>query len=254
MRYLFTTLLFGCQLLSAAPLAPQVEEEGPAAVEAEPASEAKVKDLGDGAFSLGKVTFHQASRHISFPARVNMVEGLLEFAIVHQDGKIHESLLLTEASPLHLNIALKLLRYQASKELFPILDDDFTPTDKYPEVPEETKAAARVEILVTWTKSDGTEATTALSDWIHHAELKSAIKAIPWIYGGSYMYNGVFQARSTGNIAAIFTANSALFNYPGKDRELDTVWIPAPKRVPPVDTPVIVLIKPVLSTPIPPNK
>jgi hypothetical protein len=185
-----------------------------------------------------------------------MVEGLLEFAIVHQNGKIHESLLVTDISPFHLNVALKLLRYKASEELFPILDEDWKPTKEFPKVSDDVKAAARVEILVSWKKEDGTTGKAALNDWIYHTTTEKPIRATPWIYSGSYVHNGAFQAQSTGDIGAIFTANSALFNYPGQDRELDTVWIPTPKRVPPVDTPVTITIKPVLpnTNPTDPSK
>ena len=227
----------------------QADEAAPAPTPADPAPIEKpvIKDLGDGKFSVGEVTFNQKDRNISFPGRLNMIEGLLEFAIVHQNGKIHESLLVTDASPFHINVALKLLRYKPSEELFPILDEDWRPTKEFPEVSEEVKAAARVEILITWKKEDGSKGEAALNDWIYHSTLERPIQASPWIYGGSYVHNGSFQAQSTGDVSAIFTANSALFNYPGKDRELDTVWIPTPDRLPAVDTPVTIIIKPVLT-------
>jgi hypothetical protein len=236
-------LLLSAGLLGAEPATPAEPEAKPAAAAMEKPA---VKDLGDGKFSMGEITFNQKDRSISFPARVNMIDGLLEYAIVHQSGKIHESLLVTDISPLHLNVALKLLRYQASEELFPILDENWKPTSEYPQVSDEVKAAARVEILLSWKKEDGGMGEASLNDWIYHTVTETTIPAAPWIYGGSYVHEGVFQAQSTGDIGAIFTANSALFNYPGKDRDLDTVWIPTPKRVPPVGTPVTVTIKPVL--------
>ena len=79
-----------------------------------------------------------------------MKEGALEYAIVHQNGKIHEAILITKARPFHVNIALKILGYQESKELFPILGEDFRPTGKFPEVPEKIKNSARVEIQLQW--------------------------------------------------------------------------------------------------------
>ena len=215
----------------------------PAAPEAQP-EKPKVRELGDGKFAVGLVTFEQKTGHIDFPAEVNMVDGLLEYAIVHQDGKIHEALLLTKTNPLHLNLALKLLRYQASPELFPVLDEDYRSTGKFPEVSAEIKAAARVEILVTWKKSDGSKGTASLNDWISSTATEAPIPATPWIYGGSYIFNGVFQAERSGDIAAIFTTNSALFNYPGKGHLDDEIWIPTPKRIPPAGTRVTVTIKP----------
>lgn len=251
MRQIIASLLLSCGILAAQDgTAPTPDTGVPARVpstnEEVPTEKPTVKNLGSGKFAVGDVTFQKKERSISFPARLNMIEGLLEFAIVHQNGKIHESLLITDISPFHLNVALKLLRYKASEELFPILDEDFRPTNKFPLVSDDVKAAARVEILLSWKKEDGSEGKASLNDWIYHAVTEEPIPAMPWIYGGSYVHNGAFQAKSTGDIGAIFTANSALFNYPGKDRGLDTVWIPTPKRLPPVDTPVTVTIKPAL--------
>ncbi|NNC87981.1 MAG: hypothetical protein HKN82_05910 [Akkermansiaceae bacterium] len=213
---------------------------GAAAVPEKPA----IRDLGDGRMQVGTVTLKQADRTISFPAEVNMTEGLLEYAIVHQNGKIHESLFHTTTDPFDLNVALKLLRYQPSEELFEIFDDEEGLTGKFPEVSEETRNAARVEILISWKCEDDKKKEASLNDLITYAVTSKPLPAIPWVYGGSYVANGAFQARSTGDIVAIFTSQPALFNYPGKDRELDDVWIPTPKRVPPVGTPVTITIKP----------
>ena len=64
-------------------------------------------------------------------------------------------------------------------------------------------------------------------------------------YGGSYLHEGAFAAETTGDVAAIYTSRASLFNYPGKDREDDTVWVPTAKRTPPVGTQVTVTITPV---------
>lgn len=208
-----------------------------------------IRDLGNGQLEIGRITIHQETRRISFPAEINMNDGLLEFAIVHQKGKIHESLLHTLTDPFNLNIALKLLRYEPSEELFQVLDDDYRPTGKFPEIPEKTRNAARVEILLSWKKDDGSTTEASLNDLITHTVSNKPLPPLPWVYGGSYIHNGSFQAKATGDIAALFTANTALFNYPGKDHELDDVWIPTPKRVPAVGTPVTVTIRPFSTAP-----
>lgn len=251
MRQIIASILLSCGTLTAQdstapPCAPDTPVNAPSPDTVAPVEKPTIKDLGDGKYSVGDITFQKKNRSISFPARVNLIEGLLEYAIVQQNGKIHESLLVTDVSPFHLNVALRLLSYKPSEELFPILDEDFVPTKEYPVVSESVKAAARVEILLSWKKEDGTKGEASLNDWITHAVTEAPIPAMPWIYNGSYIHEGVFQAQSSGDIGAIFTNYAALFNYPGKDRGLDTVWIPTPKRLPPVDTPVIVTIKPAL--------
>ena len=221
-------------------------EDGPNSVEAPP-----VKDLGNGKFEVGLVEFEQKSRELSFPAEVNMKEGALEYAIVHQKGKIHEAILITKARPFHVNIALKILSYQESKELFPILGEDFRPTGKFPKVPEKTRNAARAEIQLQWKGKSGSAQRATLNDWITNTVTRKPLAPKPWVYGGSYFHEKSFQAEASGDIVALFTTNSSLFNWPGRDAALDDVWIPTTARIPDVGTPVTVTIKPFVKGEIP---
>ena len=213
--------------------------DGPNSVEAP-----TVQDLGNGKFKLGIVGFEQKTRQISFPAEVNMKEGALEYAIVHQNGKIHEAILITKARPFHVNIALKILGYEESKELFPILGEDFRPTGKFPDVPEKTRNAARAEIQLRWKGKSGDAEGATLNDWITNTVTQKPLAPKPWVYGGSYFHEKSFQAEASGDIVALFTTNSSLFNWPGRDAALDDVWIPTTARIPEVGTPVTVTIKP----------
>ncbi len=125
-----------------------------------------------------------------------MTEGLLEYLIVHQNGKVHESLLSTEVSPTHLNLAFTLLRYPASKELYPLPNETGGVSDKFPEVPADVKAAARVTIDVEWT-DDGKVRRVPVNEWIQHAVKATAMPAGPWVYGGSDFHEGKFVAETT---------------------------------------------------------
>lgn len=207
-----------------------------------------IKELGDGRYEVGLVTFDRKSREISFPASVNMQDGPLEYAIVHENGKIHESILITKTRPFHINIALKLLNFQESKELFPILDDDFRPTGKFPEVPEKVRNAARAEILLRWKSEDGKDHEATLNDWVTYTVTGQSLPPLPWVYGGSYFHENSFQAEASGDIVALFVNNASLFNWPGKDNNLDDVWLPSTKRIPAVGTPVTVTLKPAIPT------
>jgi hypothetical protein len=53
---------------------------------------ANITRLENGNMQIGEVTFDPKTRQIRVPCSFNMVEGLLEFALVHENGKIHESL------------------------------------------------------------------------------------------------------------------------------------------------------------------
>lgn len=241
---LISAFCFGA--LAASPvLGETAQDETAENVENAAAAKPTVVELGGGKYSLGLVKFDENTRRISFPAAINQDEGIIEFCISHEKGKIHESLLITQTSALHLNIALKLLRYQSSGELFPILDENFESTGKYPEVPEAQRAAARLQVLVSW-EEDGAEEEASLNDLIYHTGNERAMEPVPWIYQGSYIHNNSFKAETSGDIGAIFITRSSLINFSGKDNQTDEPWIPNRKRLPAVGTPVTVTFAPLL--------
>jgi len=206
-----------------------------------------VEKIDDSRFRIGKLTFDRKSREIRFPAKVNMTDGLLEFLVVHENGKIHESLLLTDVPPTHINLAFTLLRYPASRELCPLPSETGGASDQFPVVPPDVKAAARVTIDVEYSYN-GSPRRLPANEWIQHAVKSTPMPSGPWVYGGSDFFDGKFIAETTGDIAAIFVAPSALLNYPGDDNRDDTVWLVFPKRVPPEGTDVTVIITPVSNT------
>lgn len=225
---------------------PPAENGGTARTEpttGDAAAKPAVEEIGPDRFRVGKVEFNRKKREVRIPTRVNMTQGLLEFVAVHQNGKIHESLLFTEASPTDVNVALKLLRFQASRELYPLPNETGGTSGKFPKVPEEVRRAARVLIEVEW-QDEGKTRKVPVNDWIQHAVKSTPMPAGPWVYGGSEFVDGKFAPELSGDIVAIFTALSALINYPGDDHRDDTVWVVHPKRVPPEGTHVTLIISP----------
>jgi len=211
-----------------------------------------VEKLDGSRYRIGKITFDSKTREIRFPAAVNMSDGLLEFAIVHENGKIHESLLHTGISALNLNLAFKLLSYPASAELYMIPNETGGLSGDFHEVPEEVRKAARISMSVEW-QDGGRTRKVPINEWIQYAVTGTAMPSGPWVYGGSAIYDGKFLAETTGDIAAIFITNASLINYPGEDNLNDTVWLAYPKRVPPEGTKVTVVIAPYQDAETPPS-
>ena len=94
---------------SASLVAAQDKPTVPAPGQAEALVKPQVVKLDENRYLIGKVTLDKRTREIRIPARINMDKGLLEFLLVLDKGKVHESLLITDASPIHLNIAFMLL-------------------------------------------------------------------------------------------------------------------------------------------------
>lgn len=230
-----------------APVAPATPAaEAPAAPAAEqPAPKAKptLVKLEDGRMKFGEIIFDPKTRQVRVPCTINMTEGLLEFAVVHENGKIHESLLITKCSPTDINVVMKLLRYVPSEELYAIEKEPGILSGEYPVVPEETKKAARVDLKVEW-KKDGKTQTLTLADCIEQAQTSKPMGQEPWIYGGSMIYDGAFLAEQTGDVASIFVSRGSLLLYPGQDNFNDDVWMVNTKRVPAQGTNVDFIIQP----------
>lgn len=204
-----------------------------------------VKKISPTTYQIGKVKLDKDSREITFPAQTNITDpdSVIEYLLVHLNGeKVHESLLVTEADPTHINLALKLLSYKESSELFRMLKEDGTPGEQYPIVADDLKKAARFSIHITLKQGEQTK-TTPLTHWLQHRITKKPMPNTPWVYNGSYIHNKKFKAKLTGSIFTIFPNEGAIANYPGKDREDDTIWFPAP-RIPAEGTALTVTLKP----------
>ncbi len=175
---------------------------------------------------------------------MNQRTGILEFLVVHEDGKTHESLFRTVVSPLHLNLALKLLRYAPSKKLY--RDEEAANATSTHHIEENTSATAAASLTIfVEVKGSETSSRVRVNDWIHYGLTGASMPASsPWVYGGSRFSNGKFMAQQTGDIAAIYLSNAALINYLGNDNLNDEVWTPFTKRIPMVDTEVTLTIAP----------
>ena len=235
----FRYLISGFALVAIAAAQEPAPVESPAPEPAKPS----VKQLDETRFQIGEVTFDKKTREIRFPTKVNMTEGQLEFLVVHENGKVHESLLSTTISPTHLNLAFTLLRYPPSRELYSVSENDDGKPQDTTNIPAEVKSGARIAIDVEWTE-DGKKRRNPVNEWIQHAIREVAMPAGPWVYGGSSFGNGKYFPETSGDVVAIFLSNAAIINYPGTDRDNDDVWTPFPKRVPAEATDVTVIISP----------
>ena len=69
----------------------------------------KVKRIQESIYRVGEVTVDAKLRVAAFPAKVNQIIGLIEYALVTEQGKTHESFLSTKIKPGDLHVALLLL-------------------------------------------------------------------------------------------------------------------------------------------------
>lgn len=204
---------------------------------------ADIKKIDDHTYKIGIITINSKLRSISFPAKVEQNEVLIEFLVVNPKGKIHESIFISEVDAQHLNLAFKLLNYKESNELHRILDSDMRATDKFHSVAEDIKKQARFTIHASWLEN-GKKVTSPIFPLIYNIDSKETLPPAPFIYSGSYLLEGQLKAHINGDIISTFTDNASLASYSGKNREDDTFWSANKQKLPPQGTPVTLTLTP----------
>ncbi|MBM3824065.1 MAG: hypothetical protein FJ404_14465 [Verrucomicrobia bacterium] len=186
---------------------------------------AAVTPLGGGEFRIGLIQFRKDPPSIRFPATLNMTRGILEYVLVHADGKTHESLLKTDAQPLHLHLAALL--------------SGLAPGTNNPGL----KTPTLLRLTVEATLENGTTHPVPPELWIQHKPAGKSLSPGPWQYLGSRTSEGVFLAQRDGSIISLITDPDALIGNPRPDRDGDDAWHVDSSSVPPLHTPVRVRLE-----------
>ena len=191
---------------------------------AQPTNEPCVRQISPGRFQVGQVTLDKQSRSITFPAVINMTEAMIEYFVVTRDGKLHESLLRTDARPHDIHVAMLLL------------DAKGAGADAVPEDPLKPIPGDPVIIEVSW-KDKGQKRLRA-EELVFNTQTKSNLAKGVWIYNGSRLENGAFLAEREGSIVSLITDPFALVNNPRSGRDNDDLCEVNTNAVPALDTPV----------------
>ncbi len=200
----------------------------------------KIESLGGTRQRLGRIEFDKATREIQLPAAVNMTKGLLEYVLVSEKGKLHESLLSTPVGPLDLNVVLLLLNYAPAPEWH-------VPPAK-PKPLEAVAPAAKLACYIRFKNAEGAEETVPAETWVNDLRTKKAAAASPWVYNGSnFNDEHQFSAEVDGSILSLYLDPRCLVNNPRQGADDDERWVPA-KGIPPKGTSVTVVLKPAASS------
>lgn len=220
----FRPSLLACLFLL--PLAASAQEEPPRSTpkadntsEEVKAPEVSVKKIGENRYRLGEIEFDAKTREIRFPVAVNQREGgPIEYLLVRETGKVHESILTTAVSPLHLQIVMKLLRYRGG-------NGDVFNRLLAPEILEKEggKEADRGEAVSFLFEPEGGKAVPVY-ELIIDGESAEAMKPGDWIYTGSAVQEGSYMAEAEGSIIAIYLDHLAMFNMTREGADLDERW------------------------------
>jgi hypothetical protein len=187
-----------------------------------------------GGIPLGLVKADGVARVVRVPARVNMTNGVLEYALVTDYGKTHESLLVTEAGARELHAALLLLRAQPSG------------TNALSRTGAAIPEGSRLEVSVAWEGSTG-RVVRPLAEMVALTEgmggaVTGRLSDGPWEFNGSRFTQEGYAAHYDGSLVSLIADGHAIVNSARPEQGNDEIHA-AGRGVPAVGTPVMVEIR-----------
>lgn len=205
----------------------------------------RLKKISGTEYELDGIRINAATREVSIPAKVELQRAPIEYLLVHETGKTHESVLTTAVSPTAIQVALLLANYQAATEGMLTKVPEAERPKIWKEEPPAKPKANQIKVTVKWKVAKETK-SVPISDFVQHVDTKKPPTDLEsWIFNGSYLDERGFIGQHEGSIIAVWLDRGALINSPAEGNWRDDLWISLPANIPEVGTPVSVIITPV---------
>tara|TARA_B100000212_G_scaffold271590_1_gene211014 strand:+ start:317 stop:1006 length:690 start_codon:yes stop_codon:yes gene_type:complete len=189
----------------------------------------EIKKIADGRYAFGDLLLDREKRTIELQAISNQTNGLVEYGLVHEGGKIHESLFRTKSRPQIIHAAFLLLKHKPVDGFFENL---------WSENPQKlTYHDAFVGVEIKW-DSNGTHKSEPLENMVINQTNEKGITPQSIIFTGSKVIEGTYMAEISGSILAVYADEDAILNSSDFDSDNDDVWIANEKTMPPLESPV----------------
>jgi hypothetical protein len=192
-----------------------------------------------GTLDFRGITIDKEKRTVTFPAAINMSQGMLEYLIVADTGKTHESLLSTKIQPYDIQVAMLLLGIKPSGKAGS--EPPAQINRQYLAGAPELKGE-KISLYLTWHDATGDHRVRP-EEMIWNLKENAAMTEGPWTYNGSEMYDGRFLAQIDGSVTALVRDSAALMNNPRPGNDDDQIWEANTKAVPPIGTAVDVTVE-----------
>ena len=187
-----------------------------------------IERVNEGLFTFGDITIDQVRRIISLPAVCNQTSGLIEYGLVHDNGKLHESLFRTAVQPRLIHASLLLLKEKPAKNFFSR---------------QNTTSKNRLfDIVIEWDENN-TKVCRSISLMILNQTSRNLLQAGKFLFTGSKKVEGQYLAEMDGSIIAIYQDFRATINNTDTGTEFDDVWLANLPQMPPLDLPVTICLQ-----------
>lgn len=192
-------------------------------------SQSQIAKVGDHTYKLGSLTIDSELREITIPGKVNMHKGMIELLACGPGGKTHESVLVLDVAPYHLQVALLLLGLQYVGGLA-YQGDPHTPRGD------------SVEVWVKWKNGDR-DTSVRGEDLVWDIPRNRHMEHTPWVFVGSIMSDGKFMADVEKSLITTYHDPLTILDNPLTTGGDDTLYRVNEDLVPAKGTPVEVRIK-----------
>ncbi|MCG9128933.1 hypothetical protein JT359_15190 [Candidatus Poribacteria bacterium] len=194
---------------------------------------AEPKKIGDEVFQLGTIVFDTKKNEITFPGEINITSGdtIIEFFGCGLLGKTHESILILDAEPIYLFIALGMLDLEPGHNLN--VEGD----------PHDPKGS-KVQIWVEWEREDKVVVHTA-RELVWNTFVGNPMEKTPWVFTGGRIKNNQLTSQLYHNLIAVYRDPDALINNPLPGGTDDRTYRVNTDVIPPKGTKVKVIIRPI---------
>ena len=223
-----------------------------------PTPNAPAEEIGEHQYRIGRVVVDTAAKLIRMPCRVNMRRGMIEFLAVASEGKLHESVLLAEAEPLHIHLALLLLGLEPGRGVR--YHGDMAP-------PSGPGVEARVEWQASgvrrWASGVGIRSprpkaqrltptpscTARLEELAWDIPARRPMPPVAWLFTGVMPPGPGPRMEEERSVVATYRDPGAVLTNPLPTGADDSVYKVNERLVPPVGTPMTLLLRPAMARP-----
>ena len=161
-----------------------------------------IQKIGDGVLQIGTVTVDVKNHEVIMNGEINVIsqETILEFFAVGKLGKTHESLIMLDAEPMHIQLALLRLNLNPGMNL--TVEGD-------PHLPKGDP----VELWVEWKRGEQVVRHRA-EEMVWNTMTKQPMQQTHWVFTGARVIRNQFTAQLFHNIIAVYRDPDSIFNHP----------------------------------------
>jgi len=185
--------------------------------------------LPNGDFELNGTILRKQAREIALPCRFVLSEGALEVIVAKPDGRMHETLLCTDIAAVQVQAMLYLLGAENGSRL-----------------PEQGRQGDIIDLFVEWQDDKGQTQRQRIEYWIMDTRSGKNLEPAGWVFVGSTLRNGVFQADYEGNVVINYSVGATVLDSPDPAaRDDDTLHVvDARKKQPQEQHKPMLILKP----------